>query len=67
MDSHITFVLDSSGSMEAIKDHTIGGFNAFLDDQRQEDGETSVSLLNFDTRIETVYHGEPLDTALELD
>lgn len=66
MRAHITFVLDSSGSMQAIKEDTIGGFNAFLDDQRQEDGEASVSLFNFDTRIEEIYHGEPLDTAPEL-
>jgi hypothetical protein len=36
MHTHVTFVLDSSGSMSAIKDDTVGGFNKFLHDQQPE-------------------------------
>jgi hypothetical protein len=28
--THITVILDRTGSMEAIRDDTIGGFNAFF-------------------------------------
>lgn len=31
----ITFVLDRSGSMSAIQDEAIGGFNRLLEDQRE--------------------------------
>jgi hypothetical protein len=33
--THITFVLDSSGSMDPIKKDTIGGFNSFLKGQKE--------------------------------
>ena len=32
--THITLVVDRSGSMESVRDDAIGGFNAFLDQQR---------------------------------
>ncbi|MBB6647862.1 vWA domain-containing protein [Halobellus ruber] len=67
MDSHITFVLDSSGSMAKIRNDTIGGFNSFLEDQRTEEGSASVSLYEFNTNVETIYEGRRLTDAEELD
>ena len=32
----VTFLLDETGSMESIKDDTIGGFNAYLGSLRAE-------------------------------
>lgn len=63
METHITFVLDSSGSMSAIEDDTIGGFNSFLDDQRDEEGTATVSLFDFNTNIDRVYQGQPIAEA----
>jgi hypothetical protein len=63
MDTHITFVLDSSGSMEAIADDTRGGFNAFLDDQRKEEGTATVTLYDFNTTVDQVYEGYPIGDA----
>lgn len=60
MDAHITFVLDSSGSMHSIADDTVGGFNAFLDEQRAEDGTATVSLFDFDDDVSQVYRGMEL-------
>jgi hypothetical protein len=60
MDAHITFVLDSSGSMHSIADDTVGGFNAFLDEQRAEDGTATVSLFDFDDVVSQVYRGMEL-------
>ncbi len=57
MDAHITFVLDSSGSMNSIADDTVGGFNAFLDEQRSEEGTATVSLFDFDDDVSQVYRG----------
>lgn len=67
MKTHITFVLDSSGSMESIKEDTIGGFNSFLKDQRDEDGTATVTLYNFNTTVEMLYRGQPIEEATELD
>lgn len=63
MDTQITFVLDSSGSMSKIEDDTIGGFNSFLDDQKDEEGNAAVSLIEFDTNVESVYEGQVIEAA----
>ena len=67
MHTHVTFVLDSSGSMSTIEDDTKGGFNAFLDDQRDEAGTATVSLYDFNTDVERVYQQYPIEDAPRLD
>ena len=37
--THIAIILDRTGSMESIRDDIIGGFNAFLDEQKQLPGK----------------------------
>lgn len=64
--THITFILDSSGSMAKIEDDTKGGYNAFLKDQRQEEGSATVTLYDFDTIVDFVYQGHPIEDAPEL-
>lgn len=58
--SLIVVVLDRSGSMESIRDDTIGGFNAFLGEQRKVEGECRLTLAQFDTDYELVHHNKPL-------
>src|SRR4029453_1481230 len=53
----ITMVLDRSGSMQSIKDDTIGGFDAFISEQRRLPGRCTVSLVQFDNVYEEVYTG----------
>lgn len=67
MDTHITFVLDSSGSMASIEDDTRGGFNIFLKEQREEEGTATVTLYNFNTTVELVYRERPVEEAPTLD
>jgi Mg-chelatase subunit ChlD len=66
MKTHVTFVLDSSGSMAAIEDDSRGGFNSFLSDQRDEAGTATVTLYEFDTTVELVYEGRPIEAAPQL-
>jgi uncharacterized protein YegL len=66
MHTHVTFVLDSSGSMSAIKDDTIGGFNEFLSEQQGEEGRATVSLYSFDNTVEQVYDARPVEEAPDL-
>lgn len=56
----IAVLLDRSGSMEAIKSDTEGGFNAFIDDQRKQPGAAHVTLAQFDTEYEVVYSDRPI-------
>lgn len=67
MKTHITFVLDSSGSMSSIREDTIGGFNSFLDDQKNEPGESTVTLFEFNTDVSLIYQDEPIENAPSLD
>lgn len=66
MNAHVTFVLDSSGSMSAIREDTIGGFNTFLADQRNEEGTATVSLVDFDSTVDITYRGTAIEGAPEL-
>jgi uncharacterized protein YegL len=52
--TEIVFILDKSGSMQSIKSDAIGGFNAFVEEQLKGEGETNVTLVLFDTNIETL-------------
>ncbi len=65
--THIYFLLDRSGSMQSIRDDTIGGFNAFIADQRQHPGDCRVTLAQFDDHYEVVYTDRPIVDVPELD
>ncbi|ESS10402.1 MAG: Mg-chelatase subunit ChlD [uncultured archaeon A07HR60] len=65
--THVTFVLDSSGSMSKIADDTRGGFNTFLMEQREEEGEATVTLYDFDSTVDLVYRESDIADAEKLD
>jgi len=67
MNTHITFILDSSGSMSKIADDTKGGFNTFLMEQREEEGTATVSLYDFNTSVTRLYQEIPITDAEKLD
>jgi Mg-chelatase subunit ChlD len=46
--THLAVILDRSGSMESIRDDTIGGFNAFLNEQKQQPSKATLTLVQFD-------------------
>lgn len=48
--THISIILDRTGSMESIRDDTIGGFNAFLQEQKRQPGTATLTLVQFDTQ-----------------
>lgn len=66
--THITVILDRTGSMQAIRDDTIGGFNAFLAEQQAQPGEATMTLVQFDSRdpYEVIHHFVPLAQVAEL-
>ncbi len=65
--THLYFLLDRSGSMQSIRDDTIGGFNAFIADQRRQPGDCRVTLAQFDDRYEVVYRDLPIADVPGLD
>ena len=54
-------LLDRSGSMASIKNDTIGGVNTFIDVQKKEPGEMTLTLCQFDTEYDVVYNAIPID------
>ncbi|MFH1930731.1 MAG: hypothetical protein ABIN18_03960 [Pseudomonadota bacterium] len=48
--AHISVILDRTGSMESIRDDTIGGFNAFLGEQKKQKGKATLTLVQFDSQ-----------------
>lgn len=59
--THISFLLDRSGSMQSIKDDTVGGFEAFIAEQRGEPGRCTVSLAQFDHEYQEVFTDIPIE------
>jgi len=47
--THITAILDRSGSMGSIRHAVINGFNTFLDGQRDKTGRATMTLVQFDS------------------
>ena len=47
---HVSFLLDRSGSMSAIREDVIGGFNEFLREQQGRPGECRMTLVQFDSQ-----------------
>jgi hypothetical protein len=61
-DTDVYVLLDRSGSMAAIADDVIGGFNRFLADQRADGDDAHLTLVQFDTQDpqEVVVDDEPI-------
>ena len=47
--------------MQLVKEKTIEGFNTFLDEQKKVPGEATISLVQFDTKVEKTYLAKPQD------
>lgn len=58
----VNFILDKSGSMNAIKPATISGFNEYINGLKNQDGNFLFSLTLFDSMdIETRYVNKPIN------
>ena len=63
----IVVVLDRSGSMEAIRQATILGFNAFLKEQQSIDERATITLVQFDHEYERLYMRLDVHQAMPLN
>ena len=55
--TEIVFILDRSGSMQTLTDDTIGGFNSFIEKQKQEPGDAILTTVLFDDQYEVLHDG----------
>lgn len=61
----ITVILDKSGSMNSIKQDTIGGYNSFVEEQKKLPGECVISLVQFNHTVEFTYSSKPIQQLTE--
>lgn len=59
----IICILDRSGSMRGLADDTIGGYNSFLDKQKQNPGKADVTTILFDDQYEVISQAVDLNEA----
>jgi hypothetical protein len=63
----VTFLLDRTGSMEAIRDDTIGAFNTYLDTLKQDGENLYFTLIQFDSMgVDKPYVNEPVKNVPQL-
>ncbi len=60
--SHISVILDRTGSMECIRADVVGGFNTFLSQQKSAPHPATFTLVQFDSHApyEVLYAFEPI-------
>lgn len=56
--THITVVIDRSGSMAGLQQSTITGFNKFLGEQQELPGRATLTVVQFDHEYAVVAHGD---------
>ena len=62
----IICILDRSGSMSALATDTIGGYNSFIERQKNEAGKAEVTTVLFDDQYEKITDAVDLQTVGEL-
>jgi hypothetical protein len=65
--TEIAYVLDRSGSMQSLAADAIGGFNAFLSDQKQLPGRANFTLVLFDHEYLVLHRNVDIRQVPELD
>jgi hypothetical protein len=65
--TEITCVVDRSGSMGSICSDAIGGYNTFLNGQKEVPGDARLSLVLFNDTYEMVLESADIQDAPELD
>jgi len=59
--TELVFILDRSGSMSGFEADTIGGFNATIEKQKEQEGKVYVSTLLFDNTCEVLHDRIDID------
>jgi Mg-chelatase subunit ChlD len=65
--AEIVCIVDRSGSMNAIREDAIGGFNSFLDEQKEQPGEAQLTLVLFNHNYELIHEARDIQDVAYLD
>lgn len=62
----IIFIMDRSGSMTGFSEDTIGGFNSFIEKEKEKDINTYVTTILFDNDYEILYERKEINKVEKL-
>jgi hypothetical protein len=62
----IIFIMDRSGSMTGFSEDTIGGFNSFIEKEKEKDITTYVTTILFDNDYEILYERKEINKVEKL-
>lgn len=62
----IIFIMDRSGSMTGFSEDTIGGFNSFIEKEKDKDINTYVTTILFDNDYEILYERKEINKVEKL-
>lgn len=62
----IIFIMDRSGSMTGFSEDTIGGFNSFVEKEKEKDINTYVTTILFDNDYEILYERKEINKVEKL-
>ena len=62
----LIFVMDRSGSMSGSEEDTIGGFNSFIQREKDKNLNTRVTTVLFDDQYEVLYKRKAIEDVAEL-
>ena len=65
--TEIVCILDESGSMNSIKEDAIGGFNSFLNEQKNLPGDVLMTIALFDHEYTLLCSGKDIKEIAPLD
>lgn len=65
--TEIIFIADKSGSMQPLIDDTIGGFNGFIDEQKNVDGEACLTTVLFNDHSHVIHDHIDIREVLPMD
>ena len=65
-DLDLVFLIDRSGSMHGSEEDTIGGFNSFIEQEKNKEFNTNVTTILFDDKYEMLYKRQPIEEVKEL-
>lgn len=59
--TEVVFIMDKSGSMHGLEADTIGGYNSFLENQREVEGDCLISTVLFSHNSTVIHDRIPLE------
>jgi uncharacterized protein with von Willebrand factor type A (vWA) domain len=65
--TEIILIIDKSGSMQGFENDTIGGYNAFIEEQQKLPGRANLTTVLFDTEITSFEERTNLQDAKKLE